>query len=369
MRAWTSAAAAVAMTAALTVAPTATASAATCSAEPIHTALDGLKKVGLPGIVLTVQSPNCGLWKGGVGKADVETGRAITGDEHSRIGSDTKTWTAVVVLQLVAEGKISLDETVDHYLPGLIRTARYDGRKITIRQLLQHTSGLPDYLDSPFWEDDQAHRWDHFDPIQTVEQALPLAPPARAPSGFAYSNTNYNLAGLVVAKVTGRSIGTEITERIINPLCLHETYWPGDETTIDEPDLRSYTDGVDTTEWNVSEADASGELISTGADTTKFWTSLLGGKLLPPAQLAEMKKTVLDDGGEGYGLGLQRYELTPNFPTWGHSGGMASGHDFRNAVTEDGKRSVTVFIDTADYSKAQSDRMDAIVGALVRDIR
>ncbi|WP_219825688.1 serine hydrolase domain-containing protein [Nonomuraea typhae] len=369
MRGRTSAVVALAVTAALVAAPAAPAAAARCDTRPIQTALKALEKIGA-GITVTVRSPRCGVWTGGVGLADRKTGRKVTGNEHSRIGSNTKTWTATVVLQLVGEGKIKLDDTVDQYLPGLIRTEHYDGRTITIRQLLQHTSGLPDYLSAPFWEDEEAHRWDHIEPLQTVQQALPLPPPERTPSGFAYSNTNYNLAGLIVAKVTGRGIDTEIDQRIVKRLGLRETSWPGDRTTIPKPDLRGYVrDGrawVDKTEWNTSEADASGALISTGADTTAFWTALLTGKLLAPAQLAEMKQTIPDDYGQDYGLGVEGYRFGSGLVAWGHSGSMASGHKFRNAVTEDGRRAVTLLIGADSFN---SDKVQAIMGNLLRDLR
>ncbi|MEU1389167.1 MULTISPECIES: serine hydrolase domain-containing protein [unclassified Nonomuraea] len=369
MRAGTSAVAALAVTAALVTAPAA-AAAPQCDTGPIRTALESLKDVGAPGIVVTVKSPGCGLWSGGIGVADRRTGRKVTGDEHSRIGSDTKAWTATVVLQLVGEGRIRLDDTVDRYLPGLVRTKRYDGRRITIRQLLQHTSGLPEYLEAPFWADEEAHRWDHIEPLRTVRQALALPPPDRTPDGFAYANTNYNLAGLIVAKVTGRDIGTEIDQRIIKRLGLRGTSWPGDRTTIAKPDLRSYVKRggslVDRTEWNTTEADASGELISTGADATAFWTALVTGRLLAPAQLAEMKRTIPDDAGQGYGLGVERYQLVPGQDAWGHAGSMAGGHTFRNAVTDDGERAVTLLIGTDEFD---SDRVDAVIGTLIRDLR
>ncbi|MFI6922237.1 serine hydrolase domain-containing protein [Nonomuraea spiralis] len=370
MRARTSGVVALAVTASLVTAPAAATATARCDTRPIQTALEALKGVGAPGIVVTVKSPRCGIRNGGVGLADRRTGRAVTGDEHSRIGSDTKAWTATVVLQLVGEGRISLDDTVERYLPGLVRTRRYDGREITIRQLLQHTSGLPDYLEAPFWDDEEAHRWDHIEPLRTVKQALALPPPDRTPSGFAYANTNYNLAGLIVTKVTGRGIGAEIERRIIQPLGLRETYWPGDRTTIARPDLRSYVKRsgtlVDRTEWNTSEADASGELISTGADATAFWTALMTGKLLAPAQLTEMKRTIPDDAGQGYGLGVERYQHTPGTDTWGHSGSMSSGHTFRNAVTDDGERAVTLLIDTDEFD---SGKVESVIGALIRDLR
>ncbi|OKI01398.1 D-alanyl-D-alanine carboxypeptidase [Streptomyces sp. CB02923] len=319
---------------------------------------------------MTVKSPHCGVWNGGIGLADLKTGRKVVGNEHSRIASNTKTWVATVVLQLVGEGKLKLDDTVDDHLPGLIRTEHYDGRKITIRQLLQHTSGLPDYLDA--WDDLEAHRWEHMEPLETVRQTLKLPPPDdRNRDGFAYSNTNYNLAGMIVTKVTGRSIACEIEQRIIEPLGLRETYWPGDRTTIPKPDMRGYVDRAgqlaDKTEWNTSGAGASGALISTGADATAFWSALFAGKLLAPAQLAEMKRTVPDSfPGEHYGLGVERYEKAPGFVTWGHSGHMESGHKFRNAVTDDGKRAVTLLIGSESFD---SDKVDSIIGDLIRDLR
>lgn len=362
---------ALAFTASLVTVPAASAAAPGCDTKPLRTALEQLKSVGASGISVTVKSPLCGVRNGGVGLADLTTGRKVVGSEHSRIGSDTKAWTATVVLQLVGEGKITLDDTVDHYLPGLIRTRLYDGRKITIRQLLQHTSGLPDYLDAPFWDDEDAHRWDHIEPLLTVRQALTLPRPDRTPSGFSYANTNYNLLGLIVRKVTGRGIGDEIKDRIIKPLGLCETSWPGDRTTIRKPDLRGYAERhgalADRTEWNTSEADASGELISTGADATTFWTALMSGKLLAPAQLAAMKQTITDDlPGERHGLGVERYERTPGLVAWGHSGSMAGGHNFRNAVTDDGQRAVTLLVGSENFD---SDRVDSIIGDLIRDLR
>ncbi|QXJ26726.1 beta-lactamase family protein [Actinomadura graeca] len=319
---------------------------------------------------MTAKSPHCGVRNSGVGLADLRTGRKVVGDEHGRIASNTKTWVATVVLQLAGEGRLKLDDTVDRHLPGLIRTKRYDGRKITIRRLLQHTSGLPDYMDGPGWEDEDDHRWDHSTPLETVEQALRLPPPDRAPSGFSYSNTNYNVISLIVAQVTGHGIGTELKRRIITPLGLRHTSWPGDRTTLPKPELRGYAerDGklADRTEWNVSGADASGALVSTGPDVTAFWTALWSGKLLAPAQLAEMKRTVPDGEGGRYGLALERYETAPGFVTWGHSGSMESGHKLRNAVTEDGRHAVTLLIGSETFNEPKLDR---IVATLLRTLR
>ncbi|WJV50883.1 serine hydrolase domain-containing protein [Streptomyces flavofungini] len=381
MRRRTSAAVTLAFTASVLTAPAASAatdssggpaSSPRCDVKPVQAALKALSGVGASGISVTVRSPRCGVRKSGVGLADLRTGRKAMGNEHSRIASNTKTWTATVVLQLVGEGKLRLDDTVEDHLPGLIRTKDYDGRKITIRQLLQHTSGLPDYLEAPFWEDDEEHRWDHIEPLLTVEQALRLPPPDdRTRDGFSYSNTNYNLAGLIVTEVTGRSIGTEIERRIIKRLGLRETYWPGDRVTLRKPDLRGYVERngtlVDKTEWNTSAADASGALVSSGADVTAFWTALMSGKLLAPAQLAEMKRTIPDDSaGSRYGLGVERYEPGPGLVAWGHSGYMETGHKLRNAVTDDGERAVTLLIGSESFDE---EKVDAVVSRLIRDLR
>ncbi|WP_246126745.1 serine hydrolase domain-containing protein [Embleya hyalina] len=360
----------MAITVPLLTAPAASAAAPGCDTKPVRTALKALESVGASGVGVTVKSPLCGVVSGGVGLADLATGRKVAGDEHSRIASNTKTWVATVVLQLVGEGKLGLEDTVDHHLPGLIRTKDYDGRRITIRQLLQHTSGLPDYLGAPFWENETAHRWDHIEPLQTIEQALTLPPPEDKP--FSYSNTNTNLVGLIVAEVTGRSIGTEIEQRIAKPLGLRGTYWPGDRTTLRKPDLRGYVKRsgkvLDWTEWNVSGADASGALVSTGADVTTFWSALMSGKLLAPAQLAEMKRTVPDPTvpGARYGLGVERHNQPSGLVTWGHSGFMETGHKLRNVVTGDGRRAVTLLIGSEFFDE---EKVDSIVDVLIRDLR
>ncbi|MFG3257218.1 serine hydrolase domain-containing protein [Streptomyces sp. NPDC048172] len=374
MRRRTSLAAGLAFTASLVTAPLAVAAPRTapeCDTGPFETALKELRKAGASGMTVTVKSPRCGVRSAGVGLADLRTGREAVGDEHSRLASNTKTWTATVVLQLVGEGGLRLDDTVDDHLPGLIRTRHYDGRAITVRQLLQHTSGLPDYLEAPFWEDLEAHRWDHVEPLRTVEQSLALPPPERAPSGFSYSNTNYNLAGLIVTEITGRGIGAEIDRRIVRRLGLRDTHWPGDRTTLPRPELRGYVERpgkklVDKTEWNTSAADASGALVSTGADTTAFWTALWSGELLGPAELAEMRRTVEDGEGGRYGLGVERYERVPGSVSWGHSGYMETGHKVRNAVSDDGRRAVTLLIGSESFDEA---KVDSVVDTLLRELR
>jgi D-alanyl-D-alanine carboxypeptidase len=117
---------------------------------------------------------SCARWTASDGVADLRTGRPMNTTDRLRVGSVTKTFTATVVLRLAAERRLSLDAPVERYLPGLIRAGGHDGRRITVRQLLQHTSGLPDYLDAPEWRHIERLRYRHFAPRRLIARALRL---------------------------------------------------------------------------------------------------------------------------------------------------------------------------------------------------
>jgi D-alanyl-D-alanine carboxypeptidase len=267
-------------------------------------------------------------------------------DGEVRAGSNTKTFTATVVLQLVAEGKVELDAPIERYLPGVVRGDGIDGTGITVRQLLQHTSGLPNYTEYIGLEEFGKIQHKFFQPHDLLAAAL--AHPAKFAPGtkWEYSNTNYLLAGLLIERVTGRPVQEQITERVIEKAGLRHTYWPqpGDQT-IQGPHPqgyanRSFTDTtiVDATEMDPSWGGAAGQLISTPSDLAQVSRALLDGRLLPPAQLAEMRKTV--DApllpGWRYGLGLFRVPLSCGGAYWGH-GGDIDGYETRGGTTEDGR--------------------------------
>ncbi|MFD0346101.1 serine hydrolase domain-containing protein [Kitasatospora aburaviensis] len=161
------------------------------------------------------------------GVGDVARGSKVPGDGQVRIGSNTKTFTAVVALQLVGEGRIDLDATVDTYLPGLVRGDGIDGRRITVRQLLQHTSGIPDYEGRL---DEAALQYQYFEPRDLLDIALRYKADFAPGDRFAYSNTNYVLAGLIVQKVTGRPVAEEIDRRVVQRIGLRHTYFPAPGT-------------------------------------------------------------------------------------------------------------------------------------------
>lgn len=262
------------------------------------------------------------IWADGV--RDPASGGPLDGSERFRIGSVTKTFVATVVLQLVDEGRVALDATIEQYLPGVVR----DGALITVRQILQHTSGLPDHMSSPGWSTNRWRGDDRFrdvTPARILQEAFTRAPHFPPGAGFRYSNTNYVVAGLLVEAVTGRPYAAEIEQRILEPLGLTGTSLPGSDPRVPEPAVRAETvldDGrrVDVTEQNESLDGAAGEMISTHADLATFLDALLGGGLLTPQTLAEMRATVPMGAGFHYGLGLQRFDLPCGGSLWGHGG-------------------------------------------------
>lgn len=288
-------------------------------------------------------------WTAIAGLGDLERRAPFPDGAHVRIGSNTKTFTATVVLQLVAEGKVDLDAPVERYLPGVVHGAGIDGERITIRNLLQHTSGLPAY-DQLVGAEFDRNPLTRYETTDLVRRAMTL--PAQFPpgAGWSYSNTNYLVAGMVIERVTGNSVAAEITRRIITPLGLTATYYPAaGETALREPHPTGYyvIDGqrVDHTRIDPSVAGAAGAMVGTGADLNRFFTALLSGELLPPAQLAEMKRTVTaghPDRPFGYGLGLMHRTLSCGKESWSH-GGDFNGFETRGGVTADG-RAVTVSV-------------------------
>lgn len=308
---------------------------------------------GFPGALASVRGAGGRVRDYTAGVGDLGTGRGVPRNGQVRIGSNTKTFTAVVLLQLVGEGRIDLDAPVEKYLPGVVRGNGNDGRRITVRQLLQQTSGLPDYLEvlvsKPQDMVDLSHSY--YEPRRMVDAAL-TEPSHFAPgTKWEYSNTNYILAGLIVESVTERPLGEEITRRILEPLHLRGTYWPA----AGEQRLRgSHPHGyvalapgapwIDVTDMDPSLGWAAGQLVSTPDDLRTFLDALIHGRLLRPAQQAAMLTTVPAPGFEptgdwDYGLGIARHKLPCGGYAWGH-GGDIQGFETRDLVTPDGRGAV-----------------------------
>ncbi|MEV8394662.1 MULTISPECIES: serine hydrolase domain-containing protein [unclassified Streptomyces] len=305
------------------------------------------------------------------GVGDLATGAPVPADGQVRIGSNTKTFTAVVVLQLVGEGKIDLDAPIETYLPNLLRGEGVDGRRITVRQLLQHTSGLPEYTQAVA-ENFAEFQHRYAEPRELLD--LALEGKASFPPGtkWEYSNTNYVVAGLLVQKITGRPLAEQINKRVVERIGLRHTYFPpaGDMTIREKHPKGYYADKPGAPLRDVSEQDpswgwAAGAMISTNSDVNRFFTALLDGRLLKPAQLKEMRTTVPAEGdpvpGTRYGLGLMSKPLSCGGLAWGH-GGDIPGYETRGGVTESG-RSVNVSVTVLPTDLAGAMEVDEAVDA------
>ncbi|WP_045321053.1 serine hydrolase domain-containing protein [Streptomyces sp. NRRL F-4428] len=275
---------------------------------------------------------------GAAGIADLSTGRPVRADLRHRVGSVTKTFTAVAVLQQNARGRIDLDRPVGDYVPDLLPGER--GRKVTVRMLLNHTSGIEDYVADAFpslREDTTASLDDHrFRTIRPTELiGYGTARPQRFEPGtdWSYSNTNYVLLGEILRKVTGQDPERLITKDVIRRAGLRDTYFPGTDPHIRGSHARMYESfyGLidpprDYSVYNMTWAGTAGALVSTPQDLNAFYRTLLTGDLLPRRQLDQMRTTVevKDETGAvalRYGLGIYSVD-TPCGPAWGHDGGV-----------------------------------------------
>ncbi|MGP8299973.1 serine hydrolase domain-containing protein [Streptomyces inhibens] len=327
----------------------------------LHKAIEEIVDSGFAGVQLRVNDER-GEWVGSAGVRKLGESAKPPTNGHFRIGSTTKTFTATVVLQLVAEGKIGLDSPADDYLPrfGL-------DRRITVRMLLQHTSGLFNYTGEYYadgtvapgipWQgqefvDNQFHT---YQPEELVR--LALSKPARFEPGtdWSYSNTNYVLAKLLVEEVTGRSLAEEMQRLILRPLGMSGTVVPGASPEIPQPHAHGYyryEDAgqwkvVDVTRFNVSWISAAGDMISTTEDLHTFFSALMSGKLLPDSLLAEMRTPHPKSGDHRYGLGLFVEETDGAGTIFHHNGGFF-GWGALMYSTPDGSKTLTASLTTGD---------------------
>ena len=326
--------------------------------------LDEVVAAGAVGALAEIRDEN-GVWRATSGVAELDTEEAVPVRGAFRVGSITKTFVATLVLQLVGERRLQLDDTVEKWLPGVVP----GGQRISVRHLLNHTSGVFDYLHTlPFPPSQEFldNRWRTWTAAEMVQRAV-ANPPTFEPPGlsFKYSNTNYLLLGQIVEEVTGHSYGKEIERRIIGPLQLRGTSVPGTSPRIPGPHAHGYvpTEQVgkmrllDYTEMNPSVFGASGEMISTTRDLNRFFAALLGGNLLRDRLLDEMK-TVGVDGGT-YGLGLRVRDTSCGVRVYGNDGD-ALAYQSWSFSTVDQHRQVTIAL-TPDFRADTDDVVDAFL--------
>jgi D-alanyl-D-alanine carboxypeptidase len=331
--------------------------------------LDDVVAAGAVGALVEVRDEH-GVWRGTSGVAELGTTRAVPVHGRFRAGSITKTFLATVVLQLVSEGRLRLDDPVEAWLPGVVP----GGQRITVRQLLNHTSGLYDYLRTlpmPPSQEFLDNRWRTWTAAELVHRAL-INPPMFEPPGsaYSYSNTNYALLGQVIEQVTGRPYGEEIERRVIRTLGLRGTEVPGTSPWIHRPYPHGYvpaqqngdTSLLDYTEMNPSVMGAGGEMISTTTDLNRFFAALLDGRLLPRHLLDDMRTPGIA-GGKKYGLGLAWRDTSCGIRLYGNDGD-ALAYQSWSYSTQDGHHQVTIAL-TPDFRGDPDDAVDAFLNTAV----
>ncbi|MGY6022886.1 serine hydrolase domain-containing protein [Streptomyces spinosirectus] len=333
-------------------------------------------KQGAPGAIARIDDHGSASWAA-AGVADRKSGRTISNADRFRIGSVTKTFSAVVLMQLADEGRLRLDTSVDHYLPGLLPDP-----KITVRQLLGHRSGLYDYTDDMFANavpGFEAVRSQVFTYRQLVDRSLRHKRTNAPGAAYAYSNTNFVVAGMLIEKLTGHSVRTEYQNRIIKPLKLRDTLYVHPDKKIPGRHADGYLTPdkagaplVDATEQTVSWAQSAGAVISSTRDLNTFLSALLGGRLMSPAQLKEMERMLPVNSSQSYGLGLRSRHLSCGVSVYGHTGAVQGYYTYAFA-TKDGRRSLTALANVSNNGRVLNTMLgtleSAFCGKKAKDVR
>ncbi|MEV5875553.1 serine hydrolase domain-containing protein [Streptomyces sp. NPDC052101] len=322
-------------------------------AEALRAALAGLPDADATAALVRVGGSD-GAWRGSAGVHDLASGQAADPNALFRAGSTTKVVTAATVLRLAAQGRIDLDAPVQHYLPGLLTPAF---EPVSVRQLLNHTSGIPS---GDGWGDDfqdqYAHRFDTLTPAQVVASAVAKGPEFSPGDRQDYLNINYTILGMLIERVTGHAYADEATRLVLRPAGMHHTYFPGTDPRIRSPHNQGYqkvtradgtTEFVDVTEWNQADRWAAGDMISTTADLERLVTALFSGRVVPEPQLQEMFTVPqVKEGTASYSAGLRRFEYEGTV-YWTKSGARY-GYSTAIAATRDLSRTLVYSVDSTD---------------------
>lgn len=308
-------------------------------------------EAGAPGVAVTITEGSRSR-QAAEGVADLVTSAPMPAEGAFRAASLTKSMVAAAVLRLVDDGRLSLDDTLDRLVPGLVP----DDELITVEHLVRHTSGLADYTVTLEEETPDEYGSRTFAPVDLVDMAVALGSVARPGAAFHYSNTGYILLGMIVESITDRSLSEVLHDEIVRPSGMTGTSLPVTDPALPRPHPAGYlvVDGQhhDVTDINPSFAWASYGVVSTAEDLQRFFRGLLTGALLSPELTALLRETV-PTGHElwpGYGLGVEEMTTTCGTRLWGHTGAIP-GYTTMSFATEDGERQVTVLFNQQDVSQ------------------
>lgn len=321
-----------------------------------------------PGAILYMSHPHKGNWLGAAGVGNLQTGAPLSPDASFRAGSILKPFVAVTILQLVEEGKLWLDAPIAEVLPGEYKSIFANAGQITVRMLLNHSSGIAEWL-TPSTRERIAVEPTRVWKISEFLERAAAQPANFAPGkGYHYSNTDYNLLGLILENVTRMSWRDAVTKRVIIPLGLKNTQLPAPgDPSMPEGFMHGYQAAngkmIDLSLVDPSMAGAAGggALVTSVADLAQFWAELRTGKLFQKPETLNRMMTFINATGEGglvgYGLGVEKYRLPGGLEVIGHLGGTA------------GYRSFTGYIPTLELSLAlalntQGDPSPLILAAL-----
>jgi|GEM_PF-6095026 len=351
---------------------TETAVETTLDHELLSRTLDAFVDAGAPSVLAEVRDGD-EVWTDASGVRDPWLKFETKPTDLVRVASVTKTMVTTVVLQLVEDGQLSLSDTVQDRMPGLLP---YD-EAITVEQLLNHTSGLPDYFLDVFpslWNGDPAdiewNRWKYYTPEKLVAMASQHELYFSPGEMWSYTNTGYVVLGLLVEDITGNSLGSELTNRVLGPAEMTRTQLPTWNPFIMGPHPRatlpiSETSAFDTTEFNPAQLWGAGHAVSTPGDINNLFAALSDGSLLSDESVASMRTLSPQSGQNAYGLGLQAIpvggcDAFPEGIAYGHTGGSFGATTF-SFHSPDGQRQMT-FTVLADFQFAPNAEFDAAIG-------
>ncbi|MFI7705325.1 serine hydrolase domain-containing protein [Nonomuraea sp. NPDC049480] len=341
------------------------------SQTDVREALDAAVAAGAPGILARIDDER-GTWIATSGKADLDSDRPVPREARFRVASLTKSMVATVILQLVQERELTLEEPIGERLPGLVA----GDDRITVRQLLNHTSGLADYVAADEFADPEQYGRRTYTPRRLVAEGERL--PRKGPGRFAYSNTGYILLGLLVEKVTGNDLRDVLERRIFRPAGMTRSYLPLTDPAVRGPHATGYhlPRGADPAEpgalrpitrLNPSFAWAAYGVVSDARDVNRFYQALFGGRLIGADLLAQMRTGVATPQAPvfpKYGLGLESVGLTCG-EMWGATGSIPGYQTFAFADAT-GKRRMTVSVNVQRNDPKVATMLLAAVDALNR---